>query len=310
MTDLNHITHMCVSVPNLDKLKRNLPIVLPHVDSVLIVIGKKDEEAVACLKSFPRVRVVYNPWNDSFRDQYQVGLNNIDGGWVNIMDDDELPSEGMLRSFRPLMEESLNGTKFDVVEFRAVEIREETGVGEPIDYYRQMFYKWSPQLRYEISLHQALVGLRRGARSEELYYHFKDALGNLKGGCRDFFTAGIWADHREGFEYWHEQTSQDPRINAGIPLDPQPGWHSYPLQDGFRIDAWDEMKDILARNHSEVVLYGDLDALIVSGGICQEFVDWAERHNTENDKRPHLHELYAFDEYIKLYREKRDGQSS
>ena len=304
MTDPNHITHMCVSTPNLDKLKRNLPILLPHVDSALIVIGKKDEEAVAYLKSFPQVRVVYNPWNDSFRDQYQVGLNNIDGGWVNIMDDDELPSEGMLRSFRPLMEESLNGTKFDVVEFRAVEIREATGVGEPTDYYRQMFYQWQPQLRYEISLHQALVGLRRGARSQELYYHFKDDLGNLRGGCRDFFTAGVWADNKDSFEYWYHATGQDPRVNPGGPLNPHQGWHAYPLQNGFLIDTWDEMKDILARNHPEVKYYTDLDELIVNGTVCQEFIDWAEQHNAENDKRPHLHELYAFDEYIKYYREK------
>ncbi len=304
MVASNHITYMCVSVPNLSKLKRNLPLVLPHVDSAVIVIGRKCEETITYLKRFPQVKIIYNPWKDSFRDQYQVGLNNIDGGWVNIMDDDEISSEGMLRSFRPLIEQSKDGSVFDVVEFRAVEIRENR-IGEPTDYYRQMLYKWEPHLRYQINLHQALVGLKRGSRLQELYYHFKDDLGNLRGGCRDFFTAGVWADHKDSFEYWYKETDQDPRLNPNGLLVPNSQGLPYPLQDGFRIDAWDEMKKILKEHHPEVEYYTDLDALIKEGKVCQEFVDWAVRHNAENDKRPHLHELYAFDEYIKHWAEKR-----
>lgn len=306
-TDPNHITYMCVTVPNLPKLKRNLAIVLPHVDEAVIVIGKKCEETIAYLKKFPQVKIIYNCWNDSFRDQYQVGLNNIEGGWVNIMDDDEIPSEAMLNSFRDIIQESQNGTKFDVVEFRSCDVREGK-IGEPTDYYRQMFYKWEPHLHYEISLHQGLVGLKRGARSNDLYYHFKSDTGNMKGGCRDFFIAGVWADHKESFEYWYKETGQDPRVNSGAPLVPNPQGLPYPLQDGFRIDSWDDMKDILNRNHPEVKVYGDLDALLVNGTVCKEFIDWAELHNSENDKRPHLHELYHFDEYIKHWEAKRKGE--
>jgi len=297
------ITYQCVTVPNLDKIKRNLPLILPFVDEAVIVIGRKNEEAVEYLKSFDKVKVVFRPWQDSFRDQYQVGLNEITGGWVLILDDDEVPSEGMLRSLRPLIEQSNNGENFDVVEFRAIDVRP-SGEHHLTDYYRQMFYKWNPRLHYEIDLHQALVGLMRGARCAQTYFHIKSDDGALRGACRDFFVAGVWADHKESFEYWYHQTRQDPRFHAGGPLVPNPAGLAYPLRDGFRIDAWHEMKEIVAKHYPDVKYYHDLDAIIKSGKICQEFKDWAERHNEQNDKRPHLHELYAFDRYIKECEEK------
>jgi glycosyltransferase involved in cell wall biosynthesis len=294
------ITYMSITVPNLDKLKRNLPIVLPHVDEAVIVIGRESPETLEYLSRFSQVRPVFRSWTDSFRAQYQAGLDQIKGGWVNIMDDDEIPSEDMLRSFPELIERSQNGRVFDVVEFQAIEVRQ-NGDYHRTDYYRQMFYRWNPNLRYEIELHQALVGLMRGARCQAPYYHVKKEGASLKGACRDFFIAGVWADHKESFEYWHKETGQDPRVNSSAPLVPQPQGLPYPLKDGFRIDTWYEMKDILARNHPEVQYYHDLDLLIRNGTVCREFVQWAERHNQENDKRPHLHELHAFDRYIKQF---------
>ncbi len=299
-----HITHMCITTPNLDKMRRNLPIVLPHVDEAVIVIGRRCEETIKYLKRFPQVKIIYHPWRDSFRDQYQVGLNNITGGWVNIMDDDEVPSEGMLKNFRSLVEQSQNGNAFDVVEFCAVEARE-NGEFHKTEYYRQMFYKWNPNLRYHISLHQSLAGLRRAVRCEEVYYHHKTEEGSMRGSCRNFFAAGVWADAKESFEYWHKLTGEDPRTNRGAPLVPQPQGQAYPLQDGFRIDSWHEMKDIVARNHPEVQYFHQLDPLIQSGEVCQEFVEWAERHNEKNDTRPHVHEIHKFDMYIKHWSEKR-----
>ena len=65
----NYITYVCVSTPNLDKLKKNFDLILPHVDRAVIVIGRKDEEAEQYLAQFPQVTVVYRAWSDSFRDQ-------------------------------------------------------------------------------------------------------------------------------------------------------------------------------------------------------------------------------------------------
>ena len=165
---------------------------------------------------------------------------------------------------------------------------------------------WNNQMRFEINLHQALVGKRAGVRCDAVYYHYKEQLGSMRGACRDFFTAGVWADHKESFEYWHHETGQDPRVNAGAPLIPQSQGLPYPLKDGFRIDAWHDMNEIISRHHPEVKSYTDLDNLIRERKVCQEFVEWAEKHNEENDKRPHLHELYKFDPYIKQFTDEKD----
>lgn len=308
----DYITYVCVSTPNRAKLERNFDVILPFVDRAVIVIGKKDVETEEFLSGFDNVTTVYRPWDDSFRDQYQAGLNAIGGGWMLWLDDDEVPGPEMLQSLRPIVQQSQKATLFDTVAFRCCDVSD-GNMGEPSDYYREMFIAWNNQMRFEILLHQALVGKKRAVRCDAIYYHYKSSGGNLRGGCRDFFTAGVWADHKDSFEYWHEKTGQDPRVNRGTPFVPQPQGLAYPLQDGFRIDAWYEMKDILQRNHPEVKYYGELDGLIQSGEICQEFVDWAERHNAENDPRPHLHELYAFDEHIKYWaaqrreEEKSDG---
>jgi hypothetical protein len=290
----DYITYVCVSTPRLDKLKRNLPLIMPYVDRAVIVIGVRNEEAEAFLQSYPNVQVVYRPWDDSFRAQYQAGLDVIEGGWMLWLDDDEVPSEEMLQSLRPLIQHSEHATKFDTVSFRCCDVWD-GNVGNPSDYYREMLTAWNNKLRFEIDLHQSMVGKRAGARCDAIYYHHKDQEGAMRGACRDFFTAGVWADHKESFEYWFKETGQDPRCFPGGPLNS----NFYPLRDGFYIDSWHEMKDILKRNHPEVKIYSDLDRLIRTEAVCQEFKDWAERHNEENDKRPHLHELHKFDKYIK-----------
>ncbi len=198
----NYITYVCVATPNLEKLRRNFDIILPHVDRVVIVVGRQDPEAEEFLKGFDQVAVVYRPWDDSFRDQYQAGLDAVNGGWMLWLDDDEVPSEEMLKSLRPVIEQSKDASVFDTVAFKCCDVWD-GNVGEPSDYYREMLMAWNNQMRFEINLHQALIGKRRGVRCSALYYHYKDQLGSLRGACRDFFTAGVWADHMDIIEYWH-----------------------------------------------------------------------------------------------------------
>lgn len=299
----NHITYVCITTPNLDKMKRNLPLIMTHVDSALLVLGRRDDDAEKYFSTWPMVKTVYREWDDSFKKQYQFGLDNVKGGWLLWLDDDEVPSEKMLQSLRTVVEQSANGEKFDTVSFPSCDVWDNK-VGEFCDYHREMLTKWNPQLHFEIELHQCLVGKHRGIRAEHGYYHFKEQDGGFRGACRNFFTAGVWADHKESFEYWHKETGQDPRINEGAPLEPMNQSPPYPLKDGFRIDSWQEMKDILKAQHPDITDFLKLDKVLKEGGICQEFVDWAERHNEDNDKRPHLHEIHAFDKYLKYLKDK------
>jgi hypothetical protein len=293
-----YITYVCVSTPNLDKLKTNFDLILPHVDRAVIVIGRRDEEAEQYLAQFDNVTVVYRAWSDSFRDQYQAGLDVINGGWMLWLDDDEIPSIEMLQSLRGIIGQSDDAKNFDTVSFRCCDVWD-GNVGEPSDYYRELLTAYNPRLNFQINLHQALVGKMRGAQSHTIYYHHKSQVGGMRGSCRNFFAGGVWADAKESFEYWHNETGEDPRTNPGGPLIPQPHGQAYPLQDGFRIDSWHELKDIVARNHPEVEYFHQLDPLIRSGEVCQEFIEWAERHSEENDTRPHVHEIHKFDMYTK-----------
>lgn len=294
----DYITYVCISTPNLNKLKRNFAVLGPHIDKAVVVIGRRDEEAEKFLGAQKNTTIIYREWDDSFRDQYQAGLNAVRGGWMLWLDDDELPSEEMLRSLRPLIKESQNATRFDVVSFRCCDVWDGK-VGEPSNYYRELFTAWNPTLHFEINLHQYMAGKMRGARCDMVYYHHKSNNDSYRGAVRNWFIGGAWADSKEGFEYWHKETGQDPRAIPGGPVVPNPNGIAYPLQDGFKPDVWHEMKDILARNHPEVKYFHHLDKLIREKTICQEFVDWAERHNAENDPRPQLNELHNLDRYLK-----------
>lgn len=295
------LSYLVNTVPNVEKMRRNLNLILPYVDHAVVCIGERDQQAEEYFKTFDKVTLVYYPWDDSFKNAYQACLDHApQQGWQLRLDDDEVPSEEMLRSLRPAIEQSNQGQHYDVVCFPCTDVHEGVISGQS-DYHREMLYKWNPQLHYEIDLHQALVGLHGpAAKCQFGYFHHKSALGSLSGACRDFFIAGVWADHKESFEYWYKETGEDPRVNAGAPLVPQPQGLPYPLKDGFRIDAWHEMKDILSRRHPEVQYYRDLNKLMRSGEIHPEFREWALNHGEEQDKRPHLHELHAFAKYLEL----------
>ncbi len=205
----NYLTYVCVSKPNLAKLKSQLRLVAPYVDHSVIVLGQRDDATENFLKEMDRLTVVYRPWDDSFRAQYQVGLDQIYKGWMLWLDDDEVPGLNMLDNLRAVIEASLGASRFDTVGFRCCEVWDGK-MGDPGGYYRELLTAWNPTLRFEVDLHQAMLGKRSGVSSDLVYYHHKSKEGSLRGACRNFFTAGAWADGSESFLYWHERTGQDP----------------------------------------------------------------------------------------------------
>jgi len=286
----NIITYVCVTTPNLEKMRRNLNVIMPFVDLATIVIGERNEEAEAYLKSWKEVTLVYREWDDSFKNQYQTALDNVNPWcWMLILDDDETPSEGMLQSLREAIKQSEGATNFDTVAFRCTDVHEGK-VSSPSDYFREQLVAWNPDLHYEVNLHQALVGKKKAIRADANYYHNKSPAASLAGACRDYYIDGIWGDSEEGYHFY----SDTPKCATPPTTHP-----AHPVTQGFRDEAWHQMKAILKRNHPEVELYRDLHRLIISSEICDEFRKWAEEHNESNDKRPHLHELYAFDKLIK-----------
>lgn len=253
------ITYVCMTQDRLENNKRNLPVVLPHVDRAVIIDGGSQDGTVEYLKSLgPKVEVYHRAWDDSFANQYNEYLKHVKGGWILLCDDDEVPSEELLCTLRPIVEQSENGTKFDHVEFRANDVTYVEGDWEnrvdngPCEYYRKIFFKWNPDLRYTVHLHQALQGLRGPvARCKEHYFHIKSTKDQLRNACRNYFISGEWPSH--------------------------------PVEEGIKTPEWHEMKQILSEQHPEVTLFSHLNGLMVSGKVCPEFKEWAEKYRTHNE---------------------------
>lgn len=255
----NKITYVCMTQDRLENNKRNMPIVLPHVDRVVIIDGGSQDGTVEYLKSLgPKVEVFHRAWDDSFANQYNEYLKYVKEGWILLCDDDEVPSEQLLLMLRKCVEQSANGTKFDHVEFRANDITYVEGDwanrvdNGPCEYYRKIFFKWNPNLKYTVHLHQALQGLRGPvAQCKEHYYHIKSTKDQERNSCRNYFISGEWPSH--------------------------------PVEEGIKTPEWNEMKQLVATHHPDAGLFSNLNGLMVSGKVCQEFKDWAEKYRTHNE---------------------------
>jgi len=272
------ITYVTVTQDRLSNNRRNMPVVMPHVDRVVVVDGFSKDGTFEYLQSLgSKVQVFQREWDDSFANQYNEYLRHIKGGWVLILDDDELPSEQMASVLREVVKQSEGGTKFDTVEFRANDISYVEGEWEnhldngPCEYYRQMFFKWNPNLRYDIHLHQSLQGLRGpAAKLKAHYYHIKSTKDELRNACRNYFISGEWPPT--------------------------------PVREGYKTAEWHEMKAILTKKHPEVKVFGHMNSLIVSNQICQEIKDWAAKyaHHNEGVEGESAGELRCYQRYFDL----------
>jgi len=272
------VTYVTVTQDRLQNNQRNLPIVLPHVDRCVIVDGFSKDGTYEYLNSLPKVEVFQREWDDSFANQYNEYLKHIKGGWVLLCDDDEIPSEGMLNILREIVRQSEGGTKFDTAEFRANDVTYEEGKWDervdngPCEYYRQMFFKWNPNLRYTVDLHQALQGLRGPVvRCKEHYYHVKSTKDQYRNACRNYFIAGEW---------------------------PPGGGHL----TGLKTPEWKEMKEILAQDHPNVKIFSQLNSLMVTGQVSPAFREWARRYAYHNEgvEGECSGELRCFEKYFQI----------
>lgn len=253
------ITYVTVTQDRLSNLRRNFPVVLPFVDRAVVVDGFSKDGSYEYLQSLgPKVQVYQREWDDSFANQYNEYLRHLKGGWVLLCDDDEVPSQGLLESLRGLVQASEGGKKFGVVEFRANDVSFKEGDWQnrvdngPCEYYRQIMFKYHPDMKYTVDLHQALQGMRGPvARCEHHYYHIKSTGDEYRNACRNYFIAGEWP--------------------------------SGSRVDGIRSPEWHELKNLLAQHHPEVKLFSHFNSLLVSGKIHPELEEWILRYRDHHN---------------------------
>ena len=260
------ITYVVVTQDRLENNKRNFPVILPYVDRAVVIDGFSKDGTYEYLKSLgSKVQVVQNKWEDSFAKQYNTYLKHLKGGWVLLCDDDELPSEGLLKSLRELVKASEGGTKFGVVEYRANDISYEIGKwaqrhdNGPCEYYRQIFFKFFPDMRYDIDLHQAIQGMRGPvARCTEHYYHIKSTRDEYRNACRNFWIEGPWP--------------------------------SGPRTQGLRCSKWQELRSVVLKHHPEVEVFADFNAHLVAASVHPDVEAFIRDH--KDYKRGEVDDVY------------------
>lgn len=272
------INFACVTQNRIKNLKRNLPKIVDYVDRIIIVDGYSvDGTKEWCEQFSPKVTVVQREWDDSFANQYNRYLREVNDGWVLICDDDEIPSKELLNNLRSIVIDSNNGDKYSVVSVRCnpMEIDGDGNIINdpgPVNYYRDILFKYNPGMKYMVDLHQSLKGYCNGKviRCEKPYYHLKSDEDGYRNACRNWWIAGVWDD----------------RIN-----------------NGYQPPEWHEFKKIVTEAYPNVKVFGDFNAIMVKGNIKQEVKDYLEKIKDITDEQP----LRLFNElraYWKYYYEK------
>jgi hypothetical protein len=268
------INFACVTQNRIKNMQRNIPKILPYVDRAVIVDGYSVDGTKEWLESYSdKITVVQRKWDDSFANQYNRYLDEIKEGWVLICDDDELPSKRMLESLRSLVDNSDDGNRYSIVEFtchplcidKEGKIVEDNG---PATYWRQIFFKYNPGMRYMIDLHQAIVGYKnqRQIRRKEEYYHIKSEEDNFRNACRNWWIDGVWL----------------PRAS-----------------NGYHPPEWQEFKDVIRRHYPHVNVFNDVNEIFIKGNIHPEVKKYLEKIKDIQDEPPKrlFNELRAFYRY-------------
>jgi hypothetical protein len=194
-------------------------------------------------------------------------------GWVLLCDDDELPSEALLKSLRDIVKESEEGKRYSCVEFTChpIEIdRDGKIIGDngPVQYYRQIFFLYQTNMKYMIDLHQALVGYKNGRmiRRPETYYHIKSDDDNYRNACRNWWIAGVWMSG---------------------------------ASDGIRHPEWHELRKVVLESYPDVKVFSDFNAIMVKGNMDKRVKDHLYKIKDIQDSPPdrYFNELRAYWRY-------------
>jgi glycosyltransferase involved in cell wall biosynthesis len=281
---LSKITFACVTQNRIENLKRNVPKVIDYVDRMVFVDGFSVDGTKEWLESYsPKIFVTQRQWDDSFANQYNEYLKHIGDGWVLLCDDDELPSEPLLKILRKYIEDSEDGRKFSVVEFRChpIEIDRAGKIindNGPVEYYRQIFFKYEPGMHYMIDLHQCLVGYKNGrmVRRPETYYHIKSDDDNFRNACRNWWIAGVWLSGSTA---------------------------------GYKPQEWHDFRKVVLDAYPEVKVFSDFNSIMIRGNMKQEVKDYLYKIKDIPDEQPNrlFNELRAFWRYYfeKIHPEER-----
>lgn len=255
------ITLACITQDRIENIKRLLNRCIDYVDRVIIVDSFSVDGTREWAENFsPKVLVVQRQWDDSFARQYNEYLKYVEDGWVLILDDDEYPSKALLKSLPEVIEKSNNYRNYGIVEYRCNPIDIDNngiiiGDNGPVNYYRQLFYKYEVGMRYIIDLHQSLIGHknRNVVKREEVYYHIKSEQDMYRNAIRNWWIDGVWMTG---------------------------------ASSGFRPPEWYELRDVVLEAYPDVKVFGDWNSIMLIGNMDKRIKDHLYKIKDIKDEHP------------------------
>lgn len=232
---------------NMMEVKACIERALPYVDHIVIVDGGSVDDSIFYFRNWsqqePKLHFYIHPWQDNFSAQRTNYLRHADefaqpGDWILVSDPDELFEENTFANLKNVVAAINNKGDYNAAGFqcRSISLKGPIKVWENMDnYWKHLFYRWEPGLRYVGNPHETLVisGGLRIVNTTLIYEHIKQENVIWKRGMRNMFVGGggpnlgtknqRWLDLRDicndlDIESWHQFNNYLLKGNIAQPL--------------------------------------------------------------------------------------------
>lgn len=200
----------------LDEIKPYIETVLPYIDKFIFVDGGSEDGTVEYLNSInkdDKIDIRTYEWKDRFSEQrnnYLDVLKKINfSGWTLTSDTDEHFPVETLSQLKTLILESGNGENYSGIKFQVEDIIVDDDDRNIIKsrkinkYWKPLFFKFHPKLRYQGEPHETLTGHTiKWTKSTLIYEHIRSNLHILSRATENYFISNSnrysdrWAELR------------------------------------------------------------------------------------------------------------------
>ena len=70
-------------------IQRSVASIHEYVDEIIVVDGGSTDHTIDILNTFPKVRIIHNPWPKDYSIQRNLAIESAKGEWIFVLDADE-----------------------------------------------------------------------------------------------------------------------------------------------------------------------------------------------------------------------------
>lgn len=255
--------------------KHCIDIVEPYVDHIVCIDGGSIDDSIFYLRNRENVNMFLHPWTDNFSAQRNNYINRArevvghDDFYCLVSDPDEWFEEATLKALSGIQNICENGG-FNMAMFRcrSVTLKGDERVWENLDdYWKGLFFKYSPGIHYIGNPHETLVisGGLKPIKTEFVYEHVKQENVIWHRGIRNMYTGG-----------------GGPNLSDNNPF-------------------WVELKQIVKEVYGKDLGWHDFDKELLKGNIDQRIKDWLIKVRLEDGWDGASEHREAYKTYFRIY---------